>query len=89
MFRMNKNALMKILVVLVGLSLLLTACKAGAETDAVIEEPSAAPGDLPAGTGESDGTGEASNCGALDRRRAILIPYRLTDHADLHGFGWD
>lgn len=60
MLVMKKNALMKFFIIVVGLSLILTACKAGAETDAVTEEPSAAADDLPAETGESDGTGEAS-----------------------------
>ena len=42
MISMNKNALRNLLIVLVGLSLLLTACKAGVETGVGTEEPSTA-----------------------------------------------
>ena len=37
---LKKNALMKLFIIVVGLSLLLTACKAGTETSAGTEEPS-------------------------------------------------
>lgn len=57
---MKKNALIKLFILAVGLSLILTACKGGTETGAVTEEPSAAADDLPAETDESDGLGEAS-----------------------------
>ena len=42
MLSMKKNVLIRMLIVVVGLSLLLTACKAGTNTDAGTEEPSTA-----------------------------------------------
>ncbi|HCU57030.1 MAG TPA: hypothetical protein DF984_02175 [Anaerolineaceae bacterium] len=60
MISVKKNALIKLLIVVVGLSLLLTACKAGTETVAVTEEPPAATEDLAADTGEGGEAEETS-----------------------------
>ena len=42
MLSMKKNVLIRMLIVVLGLGLLLTACKAGTNTDAGTEEPSTA-----------------------------------------------
>jgi hypothetical protein len=56
---LKKNAIMKLFVLVMGLSLLLTACKAGTDTTVATEEPST-PTQEPTDAGDNGDTGAAS-----------------------------